>query len=375
MTGGPLRVVILGLSITSSWGNGHATIYRALVREMAARGHDVLFLERDVPWYAANRDLARPPYGETALYGSLEELRRRFLGRVRGADVVLVGSFVPEGVRVGGWVQAEAGGVRAFYDLDTPVTLGKLAHGDEEYLSVDLVRKYDLYLSFAGGPTLRRLRELGARRVRPFYCMVDPELYRPVEGDVRWDLGYMGTYSADRQAALEALMLEAARLWPRGRFVVAGPQYPPDLDWGANVERIEHLPPDRHPAFYGSQRYTLNVTRRAMVAAGYAPSVRLFEAAACGTPIISDYWPGLDAVFEIGREVLVSSGAVDTLRYLRDTPEIQRRALAERARGRVLREHTAARRVDAFEEYVTAVRAAAEPDEELAARAAGGTRT
>lgn len=375
MTGGPLRVVILGLSITSSWGNGHATIYRALVREMAARGHDVLFLERDVPWYAANRDLARPPYGETALYGSLEELRRRFLGRVRGADVVLVGSFVPEGVRVGGWVQAEAGGVRAFYDLDTPVTLGKLAHGDEEYLSVDLVRKYDLYLSFAGGPTLRRLRELGARRVRPFYCTVDPELYRPVEGDVRWDLGYMGTYSADRQAALEALMLEAARLWPRGRFVVAGPQYPPDLDWGANVERIEHLPPDRHPAFYGSQRYTLNVTRRAMVAAGYAPSVRLFEAAACGAPIISDYWPGLDAVFEIGSEVLVSSGAVDTLRYLRDTPEIQRRALAERARGRVLREHTAARRVDAFEEYVAAVRAAAEPDEELAARAAGATRT
>lgn len=55
-----MKIVIAGLSITSSWGNGHATTFRGLVRELSARGHEVLFLERDVPWYATNRDLPEP---------------------------------------------------------------------------------------------------------------------------------------------------------------------------------------------------------------------------------------------------------------------------------------------------------------------------
>src|SRR5436190_10091424 len=91
-----LRIVIVGLSITSSWGNGHATTYRGLVRELVRLGHRVLFLERDVPWYADNRDLPRPPHGETALYGSVEELRDRFSSDVARADLVVVGSYVPD---------------------------------------------------------------------------------------------------------------------------------------------------------------------------------------------------------------------------------------------------------------------------------------
>ncbi len=213
MTKRPLRIVILGLSITSSWGNGHATNYRALVRELERRGHDVLFLERDVPWYAANRDLPEPPWGETVLYDSLSSLRDH-TARLRDADLVVIGSYVRDGVAVAGWTLGEARGVTAFYDIDTPVTLAKLARGDEEYLAADLIPRFDLYLSFTGGPTLRRLEgEYGAPMARALYCAVDPELYfpeaaAPGEG---FDLGYLGTYSADRQPKLEALLADAAR--------------------------------------------------------------------------------------------------------------------------------------------------------------------
>lgn len=352
-----LDIVILGLSITSSWGNGHATTYRGLVRELCDMGHDVLFLERDVPWYASSRDLPKPPYGRTALYGSLHELQTRWEAEVREADVVIVGSYVPEGVAVGEWVVRTARGVRAFYDIDTPVTLARLERGDTEYLSPDLIPQYDLYLSFTGGSTLDRIeRRYGSPMARPLYCSFDPALYYPEPCEARWDLGYMGTYSDDRQPTVERLLVEPARRWEEGRFVVAGPQYPPGIAWPHNVERIEHLPPVEHRAFYNAQRFTLNVTRADMIAAGYSPSVRLFEAAACGTPIISDYWEGLDSFFKLGSEVLVARTPYEALSHTREMPETERLALAARARARVLAAHTAAHRAAELEGYCREVR-------------------
>jgi len=350
---GPLDIVFLGLSVTSSWGNGHATTYRGLLRELVRLGHRVLFLERDVPWYAANRDLPRPPHGETALYGSLEELKDRFSSAAAHADLLVVGSYVPDGVEVGHWAIQTGRGIVAFYDIDTPVTLAKLARGEHEYLSPQLIPGYDLYLSFTGGPVLKVLeREFGARAARPLYCSVDPELYAPRKGEPHWDLGYLGTYSADRQPAVESLMLEAARCWPEGRFVVAGPQYPHSIPWPRRVERIEHLAPPDHAAFYAAQRFTLNVTRADMVRAGFSPSVRLFEAAACGVPVISDTWPGIDEFFEPGTEILLARNAQDVLRALRDMREPERRLLGIRARERVLRAHTAAHRARALIGYL-----------------------
>jgi spore maturation protein CgeB len=351
-----MRIVFLGLSITSSWGNGHATNYRALVRELAARGHDVLFCERDVPWYAAERDLPDPPWGQTALYGSVGELRDRFAADVRDADLVVVGSYVPDGVAVARWVQETAHGVTAFYDIDTPVTLGKLDRGDHEYLTPDLVPGFDLYLSFTGGPTLTRLEdELGARRAIAFHCLVDPDGHPPLDVEPRFALGYLGTYSDDRQPFVDALLLEPARRLPDDAFAVAGPQYPDGIAWPANVQRIEHLPPPEHAAFYAAQRFTLNVTRAEMRAAGWSPSVRLFEAAACGVPVITDRWDGLEAVFRPGEEILVADGPDDIVAFLREVDEPARRAIAARARTRVLAEHTAARRVEQLEEEVAAV--------------------
>jgi spore maturation protein CgeB len=341
-----MKIVVLGLSITSSWGNGHATNYRALCKALRDRGHDVLFLERDAPWYRSHRDFEAP---FVRLYGSLAELHETFVDDVRSAHLVLVGSFVPQGVAVGEWVLGTAEGGVAFWDLDTPITAEKLAHGDHDYLSPELVERYDLYLSFTGGPLLERL---GARRALPFYCMVDPERYRPVELEQRYALGYLGTYSADRQDRLERLLLEPARRLPHERFVVGGPQYPDASSWPANVELIEHVPPSEHARFYREQLLTLNVTRRAMVASGWSPSVRLFEAAACCVAIVSDWWPGLDAFFEPGEEILIADSTGDVVRLVAEADPDELREIGRRARARVLAEHTADRRARQLEEYV-----------------------
>lgn len=348
-----MRYVFLGLSITSSWGNGHATTFRSLIKELASRGHDVLFLERDVPWYAGHRDMAEPPFCRTRLYGSVAELEREHADSVRHADVVVVGSYVPDGIAVGEWVTRTARGVTAFYDIDTPVTLAGLSGGSGSYIDRALVPRFDLYLSFTGGPTLDRLeQEFGARSARPLYCSVDPSLYYPERRPQRWLLGYLGTYSDDRQPTVHSLLLDPAKQLPAQQFVVAGAQYPENLTFPANVQRIEHVAPAEHRAFYGAQRFTLNVTRAEMVRAGFSPSVRLFEAAASGTPIISDYWPGLETVLEPGRELLVAQSSSDVVAYLNDVSDEEHGELARRARARILRQHTAAHRAAELDSYV-----------------------
>lgn len=349
------RYVFLGLSITSAWGNGHATTYRALLRSLAARGHEVTFLERDLEWYADNRDLPAPPYAKTFLYRSLPELFDTHAARVRDADLVVVGSYVPDGAEVGAWVQRIARGGRgrsAFYDIDTPDTLARLADERCDYLRREQVARYDLYLSFTGGPTLSRLEaDYGAPCARPLYCSVDPDVHFPAAAEPRWDLGYLGTYAEDRQPALERLLVEPARRWPGGRFVVVGAQYPQELAWPRNVDRRVHLAPAEHRRFYAVQRYTLNVTRRSMARAGWSPSVRIFEAAACGTPIVTDRWPGLDAFLEPGREILVCDTTDELVGLVRGVPEARRRQIAAAARARVLAEHTSMHRAETLERY------------------------
>jgi spore maturation protein CgeB len=347
-----LRIAIFGLAITSAWGNGHATTYRALVRALARRGHHVTFYERDQPWYAANRDLPRPNYCSVILYDSVKALEKRVRGAIP-ADVVIVGSYVPEGVLVSEWALTRANGPVLFYDIDTPVTLARLARGDCPYLSAHLVPEFDQYLSFTGGPTLERLqRQYGARRPRPFYCSVDADHYFPDASAKLYDLGYLGTYSEDRQPKLETLLNDPARRWSSGRFCVAGAQYPGELSWPDNVERIEHFPPHAHRKFYNAQRFTLNVTRQDMVESGYSPSVRLFEAAACATPIISDTWAGIEEFFTPGEEILLARSSAEVLHYLRDLSHEEIRAIGQRARARVLGSHTADHRVRELEGHV-----------------------
>lgn len=348
-----LDIVIFGLAITSSFGNGHATTWRALIRGLHERGHRVLFLERDQPWYAAHRDAPQLPYCETQLYANVGTLRERFTQRLRKADAVVVGSYVHEGRDVCQWVLEQARGVRAFYDIDTPVTLADLDRDRCEYLGLEQIAEFDLLLSFTGGPTLQRLeRQFGAKRALPLYCSVDATGHSPRTSAREFALGYMGTYSTDRQPGLERLLNEPARALSAERFVVAGAQYPWQLHWPANVERLQHVAPDRHAAFYGTQRFTLNLTRASMRAAGYSPSVRLFEAAACGTPVISDEWPGLAEFFTPGTEILTARTAADVIAYLQNVNDCERRHIARAARERVLAEHTGSRRAAQLESYI-----------------------
>lgn len=348
-----MDLVFLGLSLSSSWGNGHATTYRALLRGLAEHGHRLLFLERDVPWYASARDLVRPEFTELAFYTGLGDLEARYGSRIGEADAVVVGSYVPDGIAIIDLVASRASGVQAFYDIDTPITLAALAQDRCDYVAARQVPLFDLYLSFTGGPLLRHLAgRFGARNPTALYCAVDEELYHPRALPFAWDLGYIGTYAENRQSALERLLIEPARRLLELRFVVAGPQYPATIEWPANVERIDHLPPRDHAAFYSRQRFTLNITRAEMARVGWSPSVRLFEAGACGTAIVSDRWSGLEQLLP---NVLIADDTDDMVEILRGLDEAMRLRIGQQVRATVLRQHTGAARARELEQAISEV--------------------
>jgi spore maturation protein CgeB len=356
-----MRLVIFGLSVSSTWGNGHAALWRGLLRALLRDGHRVTFFERDVPYYADQRDLAAlPEGGELVLYPDWEAVLPRARRALSEADAGLVTSYCPDGLAASRLVVDSGVPVRCFYDLDTPVTLARLAAGEPVgYLPPEGLGGFDLVLSYTGGGALAALRDrLDARNVVPLYGSVDPDMHRPVPHAEHYSaaLSYLGTYAADRQAALERLFVEPARRRPELRFLIGGALYPDSFPWARNIWFVRHLPPAEHPAFYCSSVITLNVTRASMAAMGWCPSGRLFEAAACGTPILSDRWAGIEAFFTPGREIMLAESTADTLAALEASPS-ELAAIARRARERTLDEHTAARRA---RELVAALEAAAQ---------------
>ena len=353
-----MKIVIFGLSITSAWGNGHATTFRALCEALHARGHRITFFEKNLEWYASNRDLPEPPFCELVLYESWNDILLRARRELLGCDVAIVGSYFPDGCAAIDLMHESNVPAKTFYDIDTPITVSKLRErGETEYLRASQVSGFDVYFSFTGGPMLREIQErFGAARVAPLYCSFDPKHYRtfPVNQRFACDLSYMGTYAPDRQPKIEEFLLNPAAQLPQHKFIVAGPQYPKNICWPENVRRIIHLNPRWHARFYSSSRLTLNVTRRHMVMAGYSPSVRLFEAAACGATIVSDNWPGLDMFFRPGLEILLPVDGADVMQYLTDADPAELRAIGRAAQERVLGEHTSVRRAQQFEEAVVA---------------------
>jgi spore maturation protein CgeB len=351
-----MKIVIFGLSITSSWGNGHATTFRALCRALHARGHRIIFYEKNTEWYAHNRDLPNPGFCETHIFENWDSIRSQCRRELSDTDVAIVGSYFPDGIAALDEVLDSSAAVKAFYDIDTPITLAQLRErGGSDYVTATQIARLDVYFSFTGGPALRELEHrFSARCAVPLYCSVDPEQYHsfPIHRRYQCDLSYMGTYAPDRQPGIEAFLCEPARRMPELRFIVAGPQYPKTVRWPANVRRITHLNPRWHPRLYTSSRLVLNVTRRDMVLAGWSPSVRLFEAAACGATIISDNWPGLEDFLLPGREILLPTTADDVRHYLKDLSPAELSAIGQHARERILAEHTSAHRARYFENMV-----------------------
>jgi spore maturation protein CgeB len=347
-----LKLVIFGLSISSSWGNGHATLWRGLCRALGRRGHRVVFFEKDVPYYASTRDMTDIPGCELRLYDDWEDMLPHARRELADADVGMVTSYCADGQAASRLVLDSRSRIHCFYDLDTPITVSRLIAGERvDYLPEEGLGGFDVVLSYTGGEALQWLTTLlGAQRVAPLYGSVDPEIHQPAEAvpEFAADLSYLGTYAADRQETLDRLFIRAARIVESRRFLIGGAQYPSDFPWTSNIYFVRHLPPAMHPAFYSSSRMTLNVTRRAMAEMGYCPSGRLFEAAACGVPLLSDDWEGLDEFYNPGSEILVCRTTEDVLRALDLSPHELKR-IAEAARDRTLTEHTADRRVNDLE--------------------------
>jgi spore maturation protein CgeB len=352
-----MKILILGLTLSSSWGNGHATTYRSLCRALHARGHVITFVEKDMPWYCEHRDLPDPAYCALRLYHEWREEERRVLDEAAEADAVIVGSYFPDAIEAANALFAADRAPTLFYDIDTPITVAALrARGRADYLEDAQIPFYRAYLSFTGGPILAELEErFGSPLAVPLYCSVDPAAHQrtPPRAEFRSDLSYLGTYAADRQSKLMGLLNDAAIELPHARFLVAGPLYPDDVDWARNVRRLDHVPPPAHASFYSSSRFSLNLTRQEMVHAGYSPSVRLFEAAACGAAVISDAWRGMEEFFTPGQEILLAENVFDVTGYLSGTSEDEVRTIGRRARERVLEHHTADRRAIELENIVS----------------------
>jgi spore maturation protein CgeB len=343
-----VRIVIFGLTISSSWGNGHATLWRGLCKYLARSGHSVVFFERDVPYYAGARDLFDIPGGCLALYSSWDDVRSTARSSVLEADAAIVTSYCPDALTATDLILSQDHATPVFYDLDTPITLAKMQAGEPvPYIGPAGLDGFALVLSFTGGQQLydEFRRKLGARDIRPLYGHVDADLHRPVPAAAHYraDLSYLGTYSEDRQPHLMRLFVAPARSRQDLRFLIGGAQYPPDFPWSSNIYFVRHLPPPEHAPFFASSRLTLNVTRPAMAQMGWCPSGRLFEAAACGAPLLSDRWIGLEDFFEPGEEILLADDAADTLAALQlDGSRLS--GIAKRARERTLDQHSSNKR-------------------------------
>jgi spore maturation protein CgeB len=351
-----MKIVVFGLSISSAWGNGHATTFRALCSALNKRRHDVVFFEHNLEWYEHNRDLPAPPYCALRIFEDWNEILPTVRAELREADVAVVGSYFPDGIAALDEVLGSNAQVKAFYDIDTPITISTLRDaGRTDYLLRRHLRHLDIYLSFTGGPLLRELEtQFGVPVAVPLYCSVDAQKYyeRPSIAEFECDLSYLGTYAPDRQPKVQQLLCMPAERLRQKKFIVAGPQYPETVLWPQNVERIIHLNPRHHAELYSSSRLVLNVTRRHMVAAGYSPSVRLFEAAACAATIISDNWPGLEEFFVPGKEILLPQDGDDVCRYLAEIDSRELRSIGRAAQARVLAAHTSDLRAQEFENAV-----------------------
>lgn len=347
-----MNIVIFGLSISSSWGNGHATIWRGLIRELIAKKHTVTFFEKNVPYYAQNRDFYGMAGLNLILYDCWSEIELNAATLLNFADIGIVTSYCPDALVASDLILAREVPLHIFYDLDAAVTVKNFETGKQPfYIGKRLFKDYDFVLSYTGGEVLNKIKsQLGAAEVFPLYGCVDPIIHKPVQmsEDYSGVLSYLGTYAVDRQNALMTLFIETAKRNPQNRFVLGGAQYPGDIKWPHNVHFVTHVPPGEHSEFYCSSQFTLNITRKDMAEMGFSPSGRIFEAAACGVPVLSDLWPGVEEFFTPGEEIIIVKDTDEVINALR-MPERERIRIAQNAYQKVLKQHTALQRVEQLE--------------------------
>src|SRR5215207_3296075 len=349
-----MKLVLFGSSLVSAYWNGAATYYRGICKAMHARGHQVVFVEPDLYERQRHRDLLdNPEYAEVRVCDGWDELRRE-VDRAAGADLVAKCSGV------GGWdlELAEAvldaqrpGSLVTFWDVDAPQTLAAAfaEPPDAPGTFRRLIPCYDMILLYGGGPPVQSAyAELGASVAHLVYNAVDPDEYFPVSAEPgkTCDLLFMGNRMPDREQRVRELFFRAAELAPDLSFVLGGNGWA-DYPLPPNVRYVGHVPTADHRAWNCSARLVLNINRADMAATGFSPPTRVFEAAGCGSCVVTDAWQGIETFFEPADEVLVAHTAEDIVTYLRSTSPEQARNIGSAARQRVLNDHTyAARAMD-----------------------------
>ena len=354
----PLDLVIIGRSILSSEANPTAGLYRGLINELAHRGHRTIYLEYHEPGKKYVRDMLKSPYCEVWTYGSTDQLFEEYSYAIQSADVVLMGSMVQDTNRVAEWIAEEARGVTVYYDTNLSATIDHL-HCQQDNsafcLTADNLRHFNLFLSTTGGPFLENLAkryDLGF--ARPLYESVDPYSFYRTDTDKSYELGFIGTYKSDRKTLLEATLLGPARTTPNRKFTLAGSGYD-EAELPRNVTYLEHLPGTNLVDFYNRQHCSLVLSRADRRRMGYTPTRRLLAAAACGVPVLSDAWDGIDYFFEPHRELFCVDNEQDVLDVLYGQDETVRNKIGSAARQRVMAQHTVGHRAEELLEYLDEV--------------------
>ena len=343
-----MKIAFYGSSLLSSYWNGAATYYRGLLRDLAARGHQVTFYEPDAFDRQKHRDIEPPPWAEVRVYEATESAMRAVVAEAARADVVVKASGVgvfDDALIEGVMRAARPEAIRIFWDVDAPATLAEITPAPDHALRRTLP-SLDLVLTYGGGPPVIDAYEgLGARRCIPIYNALDPETHHPVPADPRFagDLNFLANRLPDREARVEQFFIDAAARLPERAFLLGGNGWH-DKPMPANIRQIGHVGTRDHNAFNTSSLAVLNVARDSMAAVGYSPATRVFEAAGAGACLITDAWVGLDLFLKEGEEVLVARDGADVAEHVRSLTPERAKAIGEAARARILAGHTYSRR-------------------------------
>jgi spore maturation protein CgeB len=351
-----MQIAFYGSSLLSSYWNGAATYYRGILAALAAHGHRITFYEPDAYDRQKHRDIEPPEWAEVRVYPATADALRQVIAEARRADVVVkasgVGVFDDE-LLAGLIAAARPGALRLFWDVDAPATLAEIATDATHPLRAALP-SLDLVLTYGGGPPVVNAYEaLGARRCVPVYNALDPATHFPAAPDPRFagDLGFLGNRLPDREARVEAFFIEPARRMPERRFLLGGAGWesralPP------NIRAIGHVYSHQHNAFNATPLAVLNIARDSMASTGFSPATRVFEAAGAAACVITDAWAGIELFLEPATEILVARDGREVMEHLGALTPERGRAIGERARARVLAEHTYARRAALVDELL-----------------------
>ena len=344
-----MNIAFFGSSIVSAYWNGAATYYRGIVRALHDRGHRITFYEPDAYQRQQHRDIADPDYATVVVYpGEGEDGVFAMLERARSADLVVKASGVGVFDQL---LEREVARLRAperlvaFWDVDAPATLERM-QGDASDPFRALVPDYDLVLTYGGGdPVVAAYAAFGARRCVPIYNALDPETHYPVAPEERFrsDCVLLANRLPDREARIDAFFFRAAEAAPARRFLLGGNGWH-DREVPRNVTALGHVYTGDHNAVNCSTLAVLNVHRDSMVANGWSPATRLFEAAGAGACQITDAWRGIDEFLEPGREILVAADGAEVAAHVDALTPERARAIGEAALRRVLAHHTYAHR-------------------------------